>query len=174
VVALVDESNGELGSDWEVGVRCGVEDDLGEDIMRFGCTYFVTSWLFSHPPPPLRTTPMSLAKNPLRIFGFSSRKKEEEEIGEKKKRVMDQERPISFFFSLSLSNLSFLFRAPILLLPIHQDLFHIQKAIISIQKQQHSIQLPKTPIVQTSNTTIPIAALYLDQATIHPLFCYDG
>jgi len=101
VVALVDESNGELGSDWEVGVRCGVEDDLGEDIMRFGCTYFVTSWLFSHPPPPLRTTPMSLAKNPLRIFGFSSRKKEEERLGrKKKKRAMDQERPISFFLSL--------------------------------------------------------------------------
>jgi hypothetical protein len=90
-----------------------------------------------------------------------------------KKRVMDQERPISFFFSLSLSNLSFLFRAPILLLPIHQDLFHIQKAIISIQKQQHSIQLPKTPIVQTSNTTIPIAALYLDQATIHCFVMMD-
>lgn len=95
--------------------------------------------------------------------------------GEKKMELWTKSAQSLFFsLSLSLSNLSFLFRAPILLLPIHQDLFHIQKAIISIQKQQHSIQLPKTPIVQTSNTTIPIAALYLDQATIHPLFCYDG
>jgi len=152
VVALVDESNGELGSDWEVGVRCGVEDDLGEDIMRFGCTYFVTSWLFSHPPPPLRTTPMSLAKNPLRIFGFSSRKKEEEEIGEKKKELWTKSAQ-SLFFSLSLSRISLFFSVRRFSSSQFTRIYSTYKKLSSLYKnnnipynyQKHQSSKPATP-----------------------------